>query len=122
MCWCVTIHKTQSLTLPKIAVNLQGVFERGQVYVALSRVYLLASLTLLLCVTREQLTVREQDQEFVDKKDEHLRTVEKATIEFYQNNYPFLRSVCSVLAFHAVMESGPRSGNRQIYDNIRAKT
>lgn len=36
--WAMTIHKSQSLTLPKAAVSLRNVFTSGQVYVAMSRV------------------------------------------------------------------------------------
>ena len=41
LCWAVTIHKYQSMTLPEIVIDMSPAnckFRAGQVYVALSRV------------------------------------------------------------------------------------
>jgi ATP-dependent DNA helicase PIF1 len=35
--WAITIHKAQSKTIPRLFVNMSGIFESGQAYVALSR-------------------------------------------------------------------------------------
>lgn len=37
LAWAVTIHKAQSTTIPRLFVNMSGIFESGQAYVALSR-------------------------------------------------------------------------------------
>jgi len=42
--WAMTVHKSQSLTLDRVIVNLESAFEEGQVYVALSRATNLAGL------------------------------------------------------------------------------
>lgn len=42
--WAMTVHKSQSLTLDRVIVNLDNAFEEGQVYVALSRATNLAGL------------------------------------------------------------------------------
>ena len=47
LCWAVTIHKCQGMTLPQIVVDMspnKGTFKNGQAYVAFSRVTSLENL------------------------------------------------------------------------------
>ena len=38
LAWALTIHKSQGMTLERAEINAQGMFENGQLYVAVSRV------------------------------------------------------------------------------------
>lgn len=47
LAWALSVHKSQGMTIPHLSVNLRGVFEYGQAYVALSRATKLSLLTIL---------------------------------------------------------------------------
>lgn len=46
LAWAMSVHKSQGMTIPNLSVNLKGVFEYGQSYVALSRATTLSLLKL----------------------------------------------------------------------------
>ena len=47
LAWALSAHKSQGMTIPHLSVNLRGVFDYGQAYVALSRATKLSLLTIL---------------------------------------------------------------------------
>jgi len=47
LAWALTIHKSQGMTLESAEINAQGMFETGQLYVAISRVKTLQGLKLM---------------------------------------------------------------------------
>lgn len=80
--WAITIHRSQGATIPRLCIDMSGIFEVGQAYVALSRCpnpdnlqvlnfdknYVMASRT---CVEFYQEIAREQ-RDFVSESNEDL--------------------------------------------------
>jgi hypothetical protein len=58
--WALTVHRAQGMTLTRAEVDLDGAFECGQSYVALSRVTSLAGLWLRTELRPEQVTVNRE--------------------------------------------------------------
>lgn len=66
LAWSMSIHKSQGQTLPRVRVDLKKVFEKGQLYVAISR-----------CVSSHGLQVLNFDRRKV--------FVDQEVIEFYES-------------------------------------
>lgn len=80
LAWAITVHKSQGMSLDRAVVDLSGVFEYGQGYVALSRVRTLSGLY-ILGINQRALEVHPQileiDQEFRDQSTTIAETFEK---------------------------------------------
>ena len=70
----VTIHKSQGLTLDYAEVDCQGVFERGQTYVALSRVRRL-----------DGLRLRNWSPAYVAANQDAIRFMDRMQLEPYED-------------------------------------
>ena len=71
LCWAVTIHKCQGMTLPEIVVDMsreKGRYREGQAYVAFSRVTQLDKLH-IVNYTREQIRVSSSVKEEMGRCD-----------------------------------------------------
>lgn len=69
LAYAITIHKSQGMTLDRLYVDCKRIFERGQVYVAMSRVKTLSGL-------------------FLDNFSEDRILVDNKVVEFYKNLRP----------------------------------
>lgn len=82
LAWAITVHKSQGMSLEQAAMDLSGVFEYGQGYVALSRVRRLSGLY-LLGISDEALRVHPrilaEDEEMKNKSEKAKIAFDKMT-------------------------------------------
>uniref|UniRef100_A0A7S2G833 ATP-dependent DNA helicase n=1 Tax=Octactis speculum TaxID=3111310 RepID=A0A7S2G833_9STRA len=63
LAWAVSIHKSQGMTIPLLEVDLNGVFEFGQAYVAMSRAKSLDGLR-IACFSPKAIKVHQRVRDF----------------------------------------------------------
>ena len=77
----ITIHKSQGMTLDKLVVDCSRIFERGQAYVAMSRVKTLDGLY-LKNFSKDKVMVDERVAEFYSNLEEAVEVTPMAQLEF----------------------------------------
>jgi hypothetical protein len=66
--WALTVHRAQGMTLTRAELNMDGAFECGQSYVALSRVTSLAGLWMRSELRPEQVTANREVLAYYDAR------------------------------------------------------
>jgi len=96
LAWAITVHKSQGMNLDEAVIDLSGVFEFGQGYVALSRVRRLSGLYLLGWNERAfqvHPEILEKDTKFRSQSEQALQTFCKlSTNEIVARYERFIRA------------------------------
>lgn len=103
--WCLTVHKSQGMTLDRVVVDLERVFSPGQAYVALSRVKDENSLQLLNFSKRCIFAHREALDFYHKHRHSLLASCNSSQIESVDSNIQQTQSNPSQILIEKAVES-----------------
>ena len=92
LAWALTIHKSQGMTLDRAEINAQGMFENGQLYVAVSRVKSIPGLR-LRGFTRDTMRTDMSVVEWYKKLERETEVSTRELLKDVDNEYPQLKAV-----------------------------
>lgn len=92
LAWALTIHKSQGMTLDRAEINAQGMFENGQLYVAVSRVKSIPGLR-LRGFTRDTMRTDMSVVEWYKKLERETENSTRELLKDVDKEYPQLKAV-----------------------------